>query len=69
MLFYKDTNLKRRRKGIYKVNKYFKSTAKAPVTSEPIAEWQNIAEFGRQYALALLHHLPFLKKNLPLGIN
>ena len=51
MLYYEDTKLRRRRRGMYstrgEVNKYLARAAKALVTSEPIAGWQNMAEFGR----------------------
>jgi len=49
MLYYKDTKLKRRKKGVAKtdVNKYVGWAAKALALGGPIAGQQNMAEFGR----------------------
>jgi len=49
MLYYKNTKLKRRKKGVArtKVNKYIGAAAKVLVIGEPIIGRQNLAEFGR----------------------
>ena len=40
------------------MNKYLEGTAKGLVISEPIARWQNLAEFGRWRALAPSQSIP-----------
>jgi len=56
MLYYEDTKLKRRRKVTRTdVNKYIGAAAKALAVGEPIIGRQNLVEFGRWRALALLH--------------
>jgi len=49
MLYYEDTKLKRRKKGVVrtKVNKYIRVFAKALIIGELIVSRQNLVEFGK----------------------